>query len=221
MSRSTSNASRLLALPAEVRNRIWEFAVTANSPFEITSKFPNKSSKAHAYGGRQSPLTMVCRQIRQESLQMFYDLNCFRFITGKVMSTLAQDNGFFKPLHIIISRLHEIMDIEIQAGPILASLRNTGSKCDFQLHDPRANKMMERGDVMEKILEMLELRHKLFQDAESQATEKAEFERLRAEQGLVWWIRRGDSGDILRILDTPNVGYWSFYVRDGWTIEEE
>lgn len=66
------NRCTILALPAELRNEIWKLTLIEDCPIEIMTR---KQTSA----GAQPPLTRTCRQIRSESLSMFYELNTFRF----------------------------------------------------------------------------------------------------------------------------------------------
>ena len=56
--------SRLLDLPAEVRERIYDFAFDDRSPFVPSAKFQIRPL--------DPPLTYVCRMVREESLPLFY-----------------------------------------------------------------------------------------------------------------------------------------------------
>lgn len=62
----TIQQSRLLRLPAELRNMIWKFAITADRPLCIIGASPT-----------QPALTRTCRQIRNESIRFFYRENSF------------------------------------------------------------------------------------------------------------------------------------------------
>lgn len=67
--------SSFLALPAEIRNRIYAFALVEQNDIKIRSCCClEKVNK-----GEQLALTQTCRQIRRESLTMFYELNTFSF----------------------------------------------------------------------------------------------------------------------------------------------
>lgn len=59
--------SKLLLLPPEIRNYIYELALP--SPYGVV----------HAGYSRTAPLVRTCRQARQEALLMYYQLNTFRF----------------------------------------------------------------------------------------------------------------------------------------------
>lgn len=63
------SASPLLRLPAELRNRIYELALTRQGP--------RKMIKAWDRPGRQPGLTRTCRAIRAEALPIFYSINEF------------------------------------------------------------------------------------------------------------------------------------------------
>lgn len=60
-----------LALPAELRNRIYEFALIKDDPIEVVLWRPCSN-------GAPPALTQTSRQIRSESLPIFYGLNTFR-----------------------------------------------------------------------------------------------------------------------------------------------
>ncbi|KAK5111964.1 hypothetical protein LTR85_011711 [Meristemomyces frigidus] len=58
--------SPLLALPAELRSRIWEYAVVAPYVIDIV-----------VGETRPPPLVALCRQVRKETASMWYDSNIF------------------------------------------------------------------------------------------------------------------------------------------------
>lgn len=65
---------RLLELPAELRNHIYEFVVLQESRVSIFTWLPAHEEDA------QPALSLTCRQIRNECLPVYYDVNTFRFI---------------------------------------------------------------------------------------------------------------------------------------------
>lgn len=73
----------LLALPAELRNRIYEFAIVESTPIDMVMR---KRTGSDAQPG----LTRTCRQIRQETLQMFFQDNVFRFDCDNDLDTEQQ-----------------------------------------------------------------------------------------------------------------------------------
>ena len=64
----------LLSLPAELRNRIYTMALLERPHIETNSLHMNDTLC-------RSALTRTCRQIRAETIDMFYILNVFRFDT--------------------------------------------------------------------------------------------------------------------------------------------
>lgn len=70
---------RLLDLPAEIREYIFEFALVSEKPV-VTFRLDNYQRESYREA-TQPALTRVSRQIRQESLQVFYRVNCFIFHT--------------------------------------------------------------------------------------------------------------------------------------------
>jgi len=71
-------ASPLARLPPELRNRIYEFALSQPSPLATTWQPEVKKFTAFPpLAGRPSPLalTTTCRQVRIECLQLFYAVN--------------------------------------------------------------------------------------------------------------------------------------------------
>lgn len=64
-----------LNLPAEIRNRIYEYAVTTSDgrSIEIGHRYPHVIHTGNA----QLTITRVCRQLRHETLAMFYSMNHF------------------------------------------------------------------------------------------------------------------------------------------------
>ncbi|PPJ51490.1 hypothetical protein CBER1_07970 [Cercospora berteroae] len=69
--------SPLGRLSSELRNEIYELALTADKPLTICSKLSLPSGTRRAPIGTQPALTKVCRQIRKETLTMFYHTNTF------------------------------------------------------------------------------------------------------------------------------------------------
>lgn len=69
----------LLSLPPEIRNRIYEYAVVELPCVEIHLR---QHQEPCGHGGEQPALTRTCRQIRNESLGLFYELNAFCIRAG-------------------------------------------------------------------------------------------------------------------------------------------
>lgn len=69
----------LLSLPAELRNRIYAYALVQGPYIYIEVDDPTQRYYGCGQGGEQPGLTRTCRQIRNESLHLFYELNTFRF----------------------------------------------------------------------------------------------------------------------------------------------
>lgn len=69
---STNGRFGLLALPAELRNRVYEMVLADQPPFWIYRRDGMKDAT-------QPRLTQVCRQIRHESLPIHYALSQFCF----------------------------------------------------------------------------------------------------------------------------------------------
>lgn len=65
--------SRLLKLPAELRTAIFEFALRSEKP--VVAFRLDQYQRDGYQQATQPPLTSVCRQIRDESLSIFYDCN--------------------------------------------------------------------------------------------------------------------------------------------------
>lgn len=73
--RNKETQSRLLKLPREIRDSILEFALTSEKP-TVTFRLDQYQKDGYREAG-QPPLTRVSRQIRQESLKIFYEVNNF------------------------------------------------------------------------------------------------------------------------------------------------
>ena len=67
-----SNDSRLLALPAELKNEIYRFSLLVQGDITIPSTGPAPKLPA---------LLSVCREIRRDALQIYYQENDFWFQT--------------------------------------------------------------------------------------------------------------------------------------------
>lgn len=72
--------SRLLSLPAELRIEIFTYAV---HPSKNTTPFSDKSTDRGIIVGTQAslhpPIALTCRQLRHETLPIFYSTNTFIF----------------------------------------------------------------------------------------------------------------------------------------------
>ncbi|KAF2208527.1 hypothetical protein CERZMDRAFT_101276 [Cercospora zeae-maydis SCOH1-5] len=72
-------------LSPELRNAIYELALTANQLLTICCKGAAKGATRDGQTAIQPPLTRVCRQAREESLMMFYHANTFLIVvTGPI-----------------------------------------------------------------------------------------------------------------------------------------
>ncbi|KAK4546752.1 hypothetical protein LTR36_001484 [Oleoguttula mirabilis] len=90
-----------LNLPPELRNRIYELA------------FADEELTEHAFGGDwpgQAPLTRVNRQLRSESLAVFYGINPLRLLVG----TTRQQTACPKWLEAIAPHVKLIRRLEIR-----------------------------------------------------------------------------------------------------------
>lgn len=56
-----------MGIPAELRNRIYEYALSEPTPIEVTGDL------------KQPPLLSACRLIRAEAKQLWYAINGFEF----------------------------------------------------------------------------------------------------------------------------------------------
>lgn len=78
----------LLSLPAEIRERIFIFAVTSSKPVVTFCLDPfQRDSFDEAF---QPPVTYVSRQVRKETLPLFYESNAFILHTRGSKSEDAQ-----------------------------------------------------------------------------------------------------------------------------------
>ncbi|KAK3639186.1 hypothetical protein LTR56_008777 [Elasticomyces elasticus] len=66
--------SRFLALPAELRNFIYELAFEGNISMD----------------GKQAGVVMACRQSREEALLLFYNISCFAFKRSSSLSIMLE-----------------------------------------------------------------------------------------------------------------------------------
>lgn len=77
------NPSKLLELPAELRVAIYEHALAEHFNLGIGGSYKTSRTAPLVFGGdavkraTQPPLTQVSRQIREETLPLFYQLNRF------------------------------------------------------------------------------------------------------------------------------------------------
>ncbi|CAK4032274.1 Hypothetical predicted protein [Lecanosticta acicola] len=75
MAFSRKPPSRLLNLPAEIRNLIFEYAVTSQKT--VVTFRPDHFQRDSFTAATQPPLTRVSRQVRSESLPIYYECNDF------------------------------------------------------------------------------------------------------------------------------------------------
>lgn len=75
ITRPAQNQSPLLELPAELREAIFELAVVSEKPI-VTFKL-DQYQKDSYQEARQPAITRVSRQVRSESLPIYYDCNNF------------------------------------------------------------------------------------------------------------------------------------------------
>lgn len=76
---STLQRNMLLELPAELRGRIFEFALVSDKP--LVTFHIDEYQQEDYQEAVQPPLLTVSRQIRQEALPLFYGCNDFIFFT--------------------------------------------------------------------------------------------------------------------------------------------
>lgn len=91
-----------LSLPAELRNRIYAYALTGEQAIKIFLM-----NKAYYKAVIQPPLTRACRQMRHDSFEMVYELSTFLFrCSMHQLPTLD--------IHPIRKHLHQLRNIEIE-----------------------------------------------------------------------------------------------------------
>ena len=75
-------------LAAELRNRIWEFAVVNEQPLEVVFTSESDDEIAFSLADKSTTsLLMTCKQVREECASMFYNRNIFRLRRGNPSST--------------------------------------------------------------------------------------------------------------------------------------
>lgn len=77
---SEQSDSRLLGLPPEIRNLIWEYAVQHDPPFMGGPKAICLSPQSVKY---TATVTQTCRQMRSESRAMYFARNSFSYQLGR------------------------------------------------------------------------------------------------------------------------------------------
>lgn len=85
--------SRLLSLPAELRLKIWEYALISPGLINLIPKDspPTINAKTCQLQVQQPSLLRTCRQVRGEALAIFYERNDFMCVVScrKCHTTLA------------------------------------------------------------------------------------------------------------------------------------
>ncbi|KAK6390286.1 hypothetical protein LTR65_005661 [Meristemomyces frigidus] len=74
---SPPTTSPLLALPPELRNRIYKLALVQQYSIDLLPLRTSATDHPISCAAQQPPLTLTSRQIRQESLALFYAANTF------------------------------------------------------------------------------------------------------------------------------------------------
>ena len=103
MAPAVEQSSRLLALPAEIRNYIYTFAVVEDSPIEYY-----EVRKSSFLGG--PAILRVCRQTRTEAMPNFYGANTFQPGFFRNTEDFLQD---LSPYKLAFLRSVRASDVEI------------------------------------------------------------------------------------------------------------
>jgi hypothetical protein len=104
-SRSARCPNRLLGLPAELREIIFEHALTSSKQvvaFRLLDDYQREDSREAI----QPPLTRVSRQIRAESLPVFY--RCNDFVLHADKSRLDESRRWLQYVEPHLQKLHRI-----------------------------------------------------------------------------------------------------------------
>lgn len=101
----------LLQLPAELRNLIWEYSTIRTESIKFLSMEEGISDE-DTETGAPPPLAQTCRQIRSESMDMYYEHNTFRLHTGVLERNDVNDEWFLRALRPLSRNLRHI-DIQI------------------------------------------------------------------------------------------------------------
>lgn len=122
--------SRLGKLSAEIRNHIYELALTQDEPINITSnEVPFGRQRLSRYNKNQHPLALAltCRQAHHECLQLFYASNSFIFYL---------DNGLpsdFEDVSEMALTFLKRLDQEARTSIPRITLSTTGVLSHFEL----------------------------------------------------------------------------------------
>lgn len=108
-----SRSSRLELLPPELRNSIYEMALTVPSAIKL-SRRPHQASVWMKWPGRQThilALTMVSKAIRNETLVLFFNINEFAFTSNRgngdfYLGSLLAQSWFKDDLALLGTWLH-------------------------------------------------------------------------------------------------------------------
>ncbi|KAF2774118.1 hypothetical protein EJ03DRAFT_466 [Teratosphaeria nubilosa] len=112
---------RLLELAAELRNNIYELAVQESDAIDIN---PDVAPKRHA----EPALSMTCRQIRRESLPLFYDVNVFSYqwqprTLSRTPKSLIANMSNMKHLELHVCRHENHYELHLHGGVWELSVR--------------------------------------------------------------------------------------------------
>ncbi|KAK5732175.1 hypothetical protein LTR17_010752 [Elasticomyces elasticus] len=194
-------APGLLTIPPELRTRIWELALEiTDTPPVICRDSANKDKTLKVWRYKfddqavQPPLTKINRQVRAETLPMFYGRNTFELGYGlgrEWLSCIGEHATHLRSLYATTSYSSE----EITAIVYLSAFIGTVSRADVHVHAAR------KTNGITGIIDLVDLdRHSDYPVNSVQAVVKDVFKGLSAESiGPKTW---------LRVLDRLKVYFW-------------
>lgn len=163
-SATTMNNSPFARLAPELRNHIYELALTDDAPVVVKGHIP-----ASAFGppqvwaltnSRQLALTQTCGQIREETVQMFHTSNAFTVLVRtkpcQYVKSDAEDDtmsllGMLNSL-IMSMRKHECVYLDAETA-LESYFGNTSRVRAIKIE--MGNVHVERGDAIKRQLEQL------------------------------------------------------------------
>lgn len=104
LSYSKVPGSRLLELPAEIRDAIFEFALTSEKP--VVAFRLDEYQRDSYQEAQQPPLTQVNRQVRRESLPIFY--NCNEVVLHTDSSKASDTQRWLRCIEPNLAMLHRM-----------------------------------------------------------------------------------------------------------------
>lgn len=102
--KNENDNSRLLNLPPELRNMIYEHVLSSQEAIKVPGRehrYPNGRLKSTSWHFQLPPLLHTSHQIRMEAVSIYYSVNIFKFPLAKLRGPLADFGPFTQHRHLL------------------------------------------------------------------------------------------------------------------------